>query len=127
MKLCVWASSDDNRLIEKYIQQIKSAITGLEEQSFFGDFTIRVTDVRDVTYEMKTGDRPPYTKYAIISGYAVTDERYTDNRNRREFNSLANNICDIIEDTIPNSACPKPLLYGDAIKFDVYVDIDEIF
>lgn len=126
MKLCVWASSDDNRLIEKYIQQIKSAIVGLEE-SLFGYYPVKVTDVKDVTYKIKTNTKPPYAKFAIISGYAVTDERVDDNTNRRIFNYLAGSIRDTIENTIPNSACPSSLIYADAIKFEVWVKIDEIY
>ena len=127
MKIYIKAGRDsDDAIARECIQMIKDALVGYEyEEGSYTGFPISIVDVTDITYRTKIADRPPYTKYLMLSGYAITDAKYSDHEDRgKNFNYLANEIQNIIDETIPNSACTKPSLYGDAIKFNVTAIID---
>lgn len=120
--------NEDDALARQYVQMIKNTLTGLEDEegSIVTGITIEIVDVIDVTYNIKIADRPPYTKYLMLSGYALTSVRYdeSDEYVKNQINYFANDIRELLEDTIPNSACTKPTLYGDSIKFNVTAIID---
>ena len=119
--------NEDDALARQYVQMIKDALIGYEDvESDVSGFPISIVDVIDVTYSIRIADRPPYTKYIALSGYALTSDSYdeADSFCKKQMNYFANDIRELLEDTIPNSACTKPTLYGDAIKFNVTAIID---